>query len=615
MAGRVNLNSTPNIIAIGGGWYRNRCRGKRTIYANATTHETREHWPIDVERPNGKEWESSGEENSEDEEGIGEEHIELEISKSDEDLSAPVTQWEEHNDIATGMTYYVNRDTGESSWSKSISNVEIEWAKEKYLEATTRFTHGNDTLHGRAGLKRTLDRNGFKSLCRELFGEKSVPSESDLNLAFMGADTDNSGDIDEYEFFELYTLVKEGKVHGLSKSHFEHNNFDGGAGHMSRSLLSFKRRKKARHRLNKPEVVNYKGLTFKPLSNFSHDLAAPLQQGRKLPQYELNEDSLLSFLFNTFRCFGTVFENLCGQLILAFLMLAATHFIEADEPSKFKLPDCVVLSYKLFGRMLAFFLVFRLQEAIGAFTDGRRNLDRISGNLRDMIGHVYCSFINDDAPREDVEHARREIVRLANLLFALMRQALRESNDGFTPGSSLYGKSFSNNWQVDPVEPRLVNLMTKEEYEELKVIPCATRPTWVQSKMYLLANNLSGFQEVPGRFVEDFVRKHMEAMDAYKSCIRIMETPVPMPYRHLILLLTCLFVYIYPWIVVHENREAKNYTTRWIEVFFVRNEIYCIVSMNSHHYYFNDFYLSQIDNCRIHGTNHSRCAITKSIRI
>ena len=127
-----------------------------------------------MERPNGKEWESSGEENSEDEEGIGEEHIELEISKSDEDLSAPVTQWEEHNDIATGMTYYVNRDTGESSWSKSISNVEIEWAKEKYLEATTRFTHGNDTLHGRAGLKRTLDRNGFKSLCRELFGEKSA---------------------------------------------------------------------------------------------------------------------------------------------------------------------------------------------------------------------------------------------------------------------------------------------------------------------------------------------------------------------------------------------------------------------------------------------------------
>ena len=56
----------PTITAIGGGWFRNRKRGKRTIYANALTHETSARWPSSIERPPGEEWESSADENAED---------------------------------------------------------------------------------------------------------------------------------------------------------------------------------------------------------------------------------------------------------------------------------------------------------------------------------------------------------------------------------------------------------------------------------------------------------------------------------------------------------------------------------------------------------------------
>ena len=44
------------------------------------------------------------------------------------------------------------------------------------------------------------------------------PTDADLNVAFLIADADSNGSVDENEFLALYALVKAGKVHGLSSS-------------------------------------------------------------------------------------------------------------------------------------------------------------------------------------------------------------------------------------------------------------------------------------------------------------------------------------------------------------------------------------------------------------
>ena len=578
----------PTITAIGGGWFRNRKRGKRTIYANALTHETSARWPSSIERPPGEEWESSADENAEDGNDHSDERndersdsgkkqrkskweakfdgggvrfslpVPAEQQGQEDDTSrrslydgGPPDEWVEHKDRKSGETYYFNKSTGATSWEKP-EDKEMLWARARFVEAAEGNSQSNvETEEDEP----TLNREQFKKLCRELFGDEGIPSEGDLNRAFMTADADNSGDIDEGEFLELFTMVRDGKVHGLAvEAHFGHDNFSGGKKHMSRSSLSLKRRIKARPRLIHAKAPTvYKGLTFEPLSVTGHALATPHpRQGRKLQQLDMHEGSLTSFLHNTFRYTGTVLQSLRGPLIMTFIMVASANYVRIQVP--YNVPHDALNFYPLFSKILAFFLAFRLNEAVITFNEGRQNIENTLNALREMVCHAYCCTASGDVQHNiHFEHSRREIVRLVNLLFALMRQALRESVEGFSPGSSLEGKTFVDNWHMDTVEPRITSLMTKEEYSLLKNIPPHTRPTWVQTKIYVLANKLSGYQELPGSFLQNFVKKHMQVMEAFESSMRIMETPLPTPYRHLIGLMSFLFVFLYPWMLASKH--------------------------------------------------------------
>ena len=46
-----------------------------------------------------------------------------------------------------------------------------------------------------------------------------------------------------------------------------------------------------------------------------------------------------------------------------------------------------------------------------------------------------------------------------------------------------------------------------------------------------------------------------ETVNMFKSAYRISETPVPMPYRHLLYVLCFVFVNITPWIYVNDGKN------------------------------------------------------------
>ena len=63
-----------------------------------------------------------------------------------------------------------------------------------------------------------LDLTAFKALVLELLpGGLAVPTDKDLDVAFVLADEDKSGLVDEEEFVKLYTLIQRGEVTGLGK--------------------------------------------------------------------------------------------------------------------------------------------------------------------------------------------------------------------------------------------------------------------------------------------------------------------------------------------------------------------------------------------------------------
>ena len=143
--------------------------------------------------------------------------------------------------------------------------------------------------------------------------------------------------------------------------------------------------------------------------------------------------------------------------------------------------------------------------------------------------------LTDDAAL--VAELRENIRRQLNLLYAVVRQQIREKQEGFEPGCLIEGKPFEENWQLDPVVPRISGLMTVDEFKTLNSLPAPMRPAWVQVQLNMNAQLLSRHLEEPGFYVQIFSRNAEDVMNLFKSAFRIVETPVPMPYRHILYVL------------------------------------------------------------------------------
>ena len=102
-------------------------------------------------------------------------------------------------------------------------------------------------------------------------------------------------------------------------------------------------------------------------------------------------------------------------------------------------------------------------------------------------------------------------------------------------------------WYVD-------NLMTVDEYKTLNVLPPSMRPAWVQVQLNMSCQFLSRHLEEPGFYIQVFSRNAEDVMNLFKSAYRIVEVPVPMPYRHILYVLVFGFVYITPWIYVNNGK-------------------------------------------------------------
>ena len=92
--------------------------------------------------------------------------------------------------------------------------------------------------------------------------------------------------------------------------------------------------------------------------------------------------------------------------------------------------------------------------------------------------HVREEFAESEAI---VAELREKIRRQCNLLYAVMRQQIRENVEGFEPGCMIHDKPFDENWQLDPVLPRISGLMTPDEFKIMNSLPAAMRPAWPPS--------------------------------------------------------------------------------------------------------------------------------------
>ena len=197
--------------------------------------------------------------------------------------------------------------------------------------------------------------------------------------------------------------------------------------------------------------------------------------------------------------------------------------------------------------------------------EGRKILGGIGNNLRELVMNTYTFHVREEFAESEaiVAELREKIRRQCNLLYAVMRQQIRENVEGFEPGCMIHDKPFDENWQLDPVLPRISGLMTPDEFKIMNSLPAAMRPAWVQVQLNMAAQLFSRHLEEPGFYVQIFGRNAEDVMNLFKSASRIVETPVPMPYRHILYVLVFGFVYATPWIYVN-NGEFWIWFAGWV---------------------------------------------------
>ena len=76
------------------------------------------------------------------------------------------------------------------------------------------------------------------------------------------------------------------------------------------------------------------------------------------------------------------------------------------------------------------------------------------------------------------------------------------------------------------------------------------RPAAVMTEMRLACGELSAFisDHERGFMMSEFLESSKEVMDQYKAASRIVETPMPFPYAHMLAVIVFIFVYITPFL-------------------------------------------------------------------
>jgi predicted membrane chloride channel (bestrophin family) len=215
------------------------------------------------------------------------------------------------------------------------------------------------------------------------------------------------------------------------------------------------------------------------------------------------------------------------------------------------------------GTILAFVIGLRSNGCYDRYYEARKTLGLIVNNIREIVLESCSMFIKQDGgnggdPNQNQnqnQHAhvqiyRNEIRRKLNIMLAFIRQNVRESHVGFTPGSSEEFTPFheGDNFVRDPVRPRLCDLLTPAEVVAYREAPVFARAVCVASEIKGVAQLLEHNDSLPGTLYFRVSHCLEVCLDAQETLYRIITTPLPFPYVWILEVVLFLFVFSVPFL-------------------------------------------------------------------
>ena len=284
----------------------------------------------------------------------------------------------------------------------------------------------------------------------------------------------------------------------------------------------------------------------------------------------------LAFISEIFKIKGTIVLKVVPQIILAAFVGLFANLVkvlycgegvasndECDVTFNMDrhLGVSVVLSFLLVFRAdLAYERYYQGKAALGAIHTGIRNLNVATatflrahpppvrrGGTKKPTGNQRTVEAKRVSREAALARDRMELFRLTNLLYAFVRQAVRAQRHGYSDvGPVTDDELMTRDRGGKPRVPDIVK--DKAELDEFKSLEPWNRPNVCVSKITAIIEHHRRVGNLGERAALDVFRDCQLVLDALKSAERIVTTPIPYQYLHMLNILLFFFVYSVPFV-------------------------------------------------------------------
>ena len=286
---------------------------------------------------------------------------------------------------------------------------------------------------------------------------------------------------------------------------------------------------------------------------------------------------------------GTVTPTLMPQIFLALFLgvLAQMLKMRLCGPDVIAPAECQttfdITGHQVVSVSLGFLLVFRTDWAYDRYYEGKQSLGHLYGGLRNL-NVLFATYLRENRPGEKaafeakgadaalagegagtwgdspsraprasfrslqrkIREDRVELLRLTNVLYATMRHVLRELRVGDASGREVEDERCV---EEDPWgKPPLPELLRPGEARRLLALAPANRHNWIAMRVQMLVETHRRLGNISERAAFEVYQQLEVCLGAYKAMERIVSTPIPFTYLHMLQFILFFFVFSAPFV-------------------------------------------------------------------
>jgi putative membrane protein len=256
------------------------------------------------------------------------------------------------------------------------------------------------------------------------------------------------------------------------------------------------------------------------------------------------------FLTDCFAWAETTVPYISRQIFLAALVGIGAQLLKIGVcgSSVTDSSQCLVTfdisAHRILATSLSFLLVINTDWGYARFFGSKRLTIELQSALRSL---VMCGsiFLRDAQPGGEAD--AREINRLADILYALARISVRELIACDPKGKTL---SLKDCLYVDRYggARKLCDLLTDEERRELEFMPTHAMTSRFGMKINAVFEKHRADGRISDRFAAEAYRQVCCTLKCVQGFARVVTTPVPKQFAHLLQFLLFFFVFTTPFV-------------------------------------------------------------------